>query len=219
MEPAYRGKTKDVYDEGPYLVFHFKDSVLGADGREDTGGNEVIGERRGKGSAILKQTEFFFKLLERKGIKTHFVGRIDERRARFLKTERIPLEVIYRFRAYGSFLRRYGRFVRPLEELNIVEFTLKDDALGDPPICEEAIEKLGIASAEEVALMKALTRRVAGVLHEFFEEKDLEIVDFKIEFGRKGGELLVIDEVSGDTMRVMKDGKILKSEELLGVME
>ncbi|AEH24314.1 phosphoribosylaminoimidazolesuccinocarboxamide synthase [Pyrococcus yayanosii] len=218
MRLIYRGKTKNVYEDGPYLIFYFKDSLLGFGDEEDTGGNEVIGERKGKGSAVLKQAEFFFKLLEEHGIKTHFVERLDERRARFLKAEKIPLEVIYRFKAYGSFLRRYCGWVEPLQELNIVEFTLKDDSLGDPLITEEAIERLGIASAEEIRQMKETTKKVAKILREFFSSKALDIIDFKLEFGRRERRLLVIDEISGDTMRVMRNGKLLSQEELLEVI-
>ncbi len=219
MRLIYRGKTKDVYEDGPYLVFYFKDSLLGEDGREDTGGNEVIGERRGKGSAVLKQTGFFFSLLERNGIRTHFVERIAGRRARFLRAERIPLETIYRFKAYGSFLRRYSGWVESLQELGIVEFTLKDDSLGDPLITEEAILRLSIASEGELEKMKEVTKRVAEILEEFFSAKGFELIDFKLEFGRLNGELLVIDELSGDTMRVMKGGRLLSQEKLLEVVE
>ncbi|BAD84621.1 phosphoribosylaminoimidazolesuccinocarboxamide synthase [Thermococcus kodakarensis KOD1] len=219
MRPIYRGKTKDVYEDGPYLVFYFKDSVLGEDGREDTGGNEIVGERRGKGSIVLDETEFFFRLLEEKGIRTHFVERIDERRARFLRAERIPLEVIYRELAYGSFLRRYQGWVKELKPLGIVEFTLKDDSLKDPLITEEAVVKLGIASEGEVREMKEKTRKVAEILREFFSSKGLQLVDFKLEFGRRNGELIVIDELSGDTMRVIKDGKLLSQEELREVIK
>ncbi|HIH72221.1 MAG: phosphoribosylaminoimidazole-succinocarboxamide synthase [Thermococcaceae archaeon] len=219
MKLIYRGKTKDVYEDGEFLIFYFKDSILGFGEKEDTGGNEVIGGRKGKGSVVLKQTEFFFKLLEKRGVKTHFVERLDERRAKFLKAERIPLEVIYRYKAYGSFLRRYGELVKPLSDLDIVEFTLKSDALGDPLICEEVTETLGIATKEEIEEMKKTTRKVAQILKEFFKSKGFEIIDFKLEFGRKNDELLVIDEISGDTIRVMKGGKLLKQEELLGVIE
>ncbi|MBP1913054.1 phosphoribosylaminoimidazolesuccinocarboxamide synthase [Thermococcus stetteri] len=219
MRLVYRGKTKDVYEDGPYLVFHFNDSILGEGGREDTGGNEVVGERRGKGSAVLDETEFFFRLLEEKGTRTHFVERIDERKARFLKAERIPLEVIYRELAYGSFLRRYKSWVGELTPLGIVEFTLKDDSLKDPLITEEAIVKLGIASEEEIREMKEKTLEVAGILREFFSAKGLQLVDFKLEFGRRDGELIVIDELSGDTMRVMKGKELLSQEELREVIK
>ncbi len=219
MRLIYRGKTKDVYEDGPYLIFHFKDTVLGREGREDSGGNEVIGERTGKGSLVLKQTEFFFRLLERNGVKTHFVERIDERRARFLKAEKIPLEVIYRELAYGSFLRRYRGWAKPFQRLGIVEFTLKDDSLDDPVIVEEAITALGIASKNEVEEMKETTRKVAGVLRDFFSSEGLQLVDFKLEFGRFDDGLIIIDELSGDTMRVAKDGRILTREELLEVIE
>ncbi|ASJ02911.1 phosphoribosylaminoimidazolesuccinocarboxamide synthase [Thermococcus profundus] len=218
MRPIYRGKTKDVYEDGPYLVFYFKDSILGEGGREDTGGNEVVGERKGKGSAVLDETEFFFGLLEKKGIKTHFVERIGGRRARFLRAERIPLEVIYRELAYGSFLRRYRGWVEELKPLGIVEFTLKDDSLKDPLITEEATVKLGIAGKEEVKEMKETTLKVAEILRSFFSSKGLQLVDFKLEFGRRNGELILIDELSGDTMRVMKDGKLLSQEELREVI-
>jgi len=215
---VYSGKTKDVYEDGPYLIFHFKDTVLGREGREDSGGNEVIGEKEGKGSLVLKQTEFFFRLLERNGVKTHFVGRIDERKARFLKAERIPLEVIYRELAYGSFLRRYKGWAKPFQRLGIVEFTLKDDSLDDPLIAEEAITALGIAGREEVEEMKETTRKVARVLRDFLSSKGLQLVDFKLEFGRLDGELIVIDELSGDTMRVAKGNRILTREELSEVI-
>ncbi|WP_258084478.1 phosphoribosylaminoimidazolesuccinocarboxamide synthase [Thermococcus thermotolerans] len=219
MRLVYRGKTKDVYEEGPYLIFHFKDTVLGREGKEDSGGNEVIGEREGKGSIVLEQTEFFFKLLERNGVKTHFIERIDERKARFLKAERIPLEVIYRFKAYGSFLRRYRGWVNQLQELNIVEFTLKDDSLDDPLIAEEAVVALGIASRREVEEMKETTRKVARILGKFFSSRGLQLVDFKLEFGRLDGGLIVIDELSGDTMRVAKKEMVLTREELSEVIE
>ncbi|WP_297552862.1 phosphoribosylaminoimidazolesuccinocarboxamide synthase [Thermococcus sp.] len=218
MRLIYSGKTKDVYEDGPYLIFHFKDTVLGREGREDSGGNEVIGEKEGKGSLVLKQTEFFFRLLERNGVKTHFVGRIDERKARFLKAERIPLEVIYRELAYGSFLRRYKGWAKPFQRLGIVEFTLKDDSLDDPLIAEEAITALGIAGREEVEEMKETTRKVARVLRDFLSSKGLQLVDFKLEFGRLDGELIVIDELSGDTMRVAKGNRILTREELSEVI-
>ncbi|MCD6372603.1 MAG: phosphoribosylaminoimidazolesuccinocarboxamide synthase [Thermococcus sp.] len=218
MRLIYSGKTKDVYEDGPYLVFHFKDTVLGREGREDSGGNEVIGEREGKGSIVLEQAEFFFRLLEENGIKTHFVERIDERRARFLRAEKIPLEVIYRELACGSFLRRYKGWVEPFQRLGIVEFTLKDDSLDDPLIAEEAITALGIASKNEVEEMKETTRKVARVLRDFLSSKGLQLVDFKLEFGRLNGKLIVIDELSGDTMRVAKDGRILTREELSGVI-
>ncbi|NJE00995.1 phosphoribosylaminoimidazolesuccinocarboxamide synthase [Thermococcus sp. JdF3] len=219
MRLVYSGKTKDVYEDGPYLIFHFKDTVLGRNGREDSGGNEVIGEMAGKGSLVLEQTEFFFRLLERNGVKTHFVERIDERKARFLKAERIPLEVIYRELAYGSFLRRYKGWTKPFQRLGVVEFTLKDDSLDDPPIAEEAVVALGIAGEEEVREMKETTRKVARILREFFSSKGLQLVDFKLEFGRLDGRLIIIDELSGDTMRVAKDGRILTREELSEVIE
>ena len=218
MRLVYSGKTKDVYEDGPYLVFHFKDTVLGREGREDRGGNEVIGEKAGKGSLVLEQAEFFFRLLERNGVKTHFVERIDERKARFLKAERIPLEVIYRELAYGSFLRRYKGWAKPFQRLGIVEFTLKDDSLDDPLIAEEAVIALGIAGKEEVEAMKETAKKVVGILREFFSSKGLQLVDFKLEFGRFDGELIVIDELSGDTMRVAKGNRILTREELSEVV-
>ena len=218
MRLVYSGKTKDVYEDSPYLVFHFKDTVLGRNGQEDSGGNEVIGEKTGKGSLVLEQTEFFFRLIEGNGVKTHFVERIDWRKARFLKAERIPLEVIYRELAYGSFLRRYGSWVKPFQGLGIVEFTLKDDSLDDPLIAEDAVVALGIAGKEEVEVMKETAKKVAGILREFFSSKGLQLVDFKLEFGRLDGELIVIDELSRDTMRVARNGRILTREELSEVV-
>ncbi len=105
-----------------------------------------------------------------------------------------------------------------LKPLGIAEFTLKDDSLKDPLITEEAIVKLGIASEEEIQEMKEKTLKVAGILREFFSSKGLQLVDFKLEFGRRNGELIIIDELSGDTMRIMRNGKLLSQEELREVI-
>lgn len=107
MRFIYCGKIKDVYEDGFYFVFYFKDLVFGEDGREDIGGNGIVGERRGKGSIVFDEIEFFFCFFEEKGIRMYFVEWIDERRVCFLRVERILLEVIYCEFVYGSFLRCY----------------------------------------------------------------------------------------------------------------
>ena len=216
-EKLYSGKTKDVFlqDDGNVLLY-FKDAVTGAEGRIDSGANEVIGEVEGKGNASLHLTVYFFHLLQKAGIPTHFLGMGPAENTILVKHARsFNLEVIFREKAWGSFVRRYGKFARegmPLPSL--VEFTLKDDERGDPLITEDALVALDIVSRQEVEYMKDTARRATSLIKDHLASHGLELIDIKYEFGEVEGKTMIIDEVSGDSMRVVKNGKVLMQKEL-----
>lgn len=221
MKKLYTGKTKDVFlNADGNIVLRFKDSVTGTDGDIDSGANEVIGEIAGKGLASLRTTIYFFDLLKAAGIPTHYIGPgpefgLSDDTIVVKQARSYHLEVICREKAWGSFVRRYGKYVEQGRVLpSLVEFTLKDDQRGDPLITEDALVALGIVSAEAVEYMKRTAKEATAVIKQHLAEKGLELIDIKYEFGEVGGQTVIIDEVSGDSMRVVKQGKVLLQKEL-----
>ena len=161
MKRLYRGKTKDLFlFAEDRLLLYFKDSVTGTGDCLDPGGNEVVGKVTGKGNASLRLSVFFFELLEQAGIPTHYLGPGPVENSLLVKRARsFGLEVICREKAWGSFLHRYGRYVTAGEPLpSLVEFTLKDDDRGDPPITGETLAALKIASPEAVSYTHLASR-------------------------------------------------------------
>jgi len=208
MEIIYEGKTKRLLKFGDQVVLKFKDDVTGdAEGNPDPGGNLVVGTLEGKGAASAKVAAYFFKLMGEADIPTHFKGLRSDDEIEVALTTPIPLEVIYRAKALGSFLTRYQGHVEPLTPLDLVEFNLKKDKLKDPLITRQAILKLGLTGDVELGRIEVTTRRVAGLVRRTLTEVGLELIDMKLEFGRTGDKLLVIDGISGDTMRVYDPGK------------
>jgi phosphoribosylaminoimidazole-succinocarboxamide synthase len=131
------------------------------------------------------------------------------------------LEVICRYRAVGSFLKRYGKYVEDGQPLDaFVEVTLKDDERGDPPITEDALDMLGILSKKEYEILKALTQKISGIIKEELAKKGLELYDIKFEFGRIGEDqhIALIDEISGGNMRVYQNGRSVEPLELERIM-
>jgi len=203
MEIIYDGKTKRILSDGEKVLLQFKDTVTGdAHGKLDTGGDFVVGSVEGKGVASAKVAVYFFKLLNEFGIATHFRSVHSDAEIEVSLAEKIPLEVIYRAKAFGSFLIRYKGRVEPMAQLDLIEFNLKDDALKDPLMTPQAIVKLGFASEDELERMGAMARKIASVVIKALSDGGLELVDMKLEFGRADGKLLMVDELSGDTMRV-----------------
>lgn len=211
------GKTKAVYDRGDgHVLIVFKDDVTGTEEGIDPGGNVVVGKVAGKGEAALRQSAYFFSLLAAHGVPTHFV-QVDEQVPGMVarKAGWFGLEFIVRFRAYGSFVRRYGRFVKEGDDLGgLVEITVKDDERGDPLIVDEAVAALGIMSSEQVGEAKALAARAARIIREHLQEKGLDLLDIKFEVGAAEGGLILIDDVSTDNMRVARDGTVLDAAAL-----
>ncbi|MCK9223095.1 MAG: phosphoribosylaminoimidazolesuccinocarboxamide synthase [Limnochordia bacterium] len=221
MQRTYVGKTKDVFvmDDGR-IMLHFKDAVTGSAGKVDSGANEVIGEVAGKGQSSYRLTLYFFELLKDAGIPTHFVGVGPIENSMIVESARsYELEVICREKAWGSFVRRYGKHVTEGTPLpSLVEFTIKDDERGDPLITDDALVALNIVTDEEVQYMKKTARTVTALLKKDLARKGLELIDIKYEFGEVDGHPLLIDEISGDSMRVVKDGQVLLQKELAGAI-
>ncbi len=221
MKLISQGKTKDVYkrEDGNYLL-KFKDDLTGKDGIFDPGANSVGLNIAGAGKAALKMSEFFFEILEKSRIPTHYIEANIEKDYMIVKPAIVfgrGLEIICRYRAVGSFFRRYGEYIKegsPLDAL--IEFTLKDDVRNDPLITEDALIMLGILSQEQFNVLKGLTKRIAGIIKEELSGKGIELYDIKLEFGREKNskKLILIDEISGGNMRAFKDGKYLEPLEL-----
>jgi len=221
LKRLYRGKTKDLFlFAEDRLLLYFKDSVTGTGDCLDPGGNEVVGKVTGKGNASLRLSVFFFELLEQAGIPTHYLGPGPVENSLLVKRARsFGLEVICREKAWGSFLHRYGRYVTAGEPLpSLVEFTLKDDDRGDPPITGETLAALKIASPEAISYMEQTARRATTLIKEQIAPKGLELIDIKYEFGESDGRILLIDEISGDSMRVLRDDRVLLPDEPAAVI-
>jgi phosphoribosylaminoimidazole-succinocarboxamide synthase len=217
MKLTYQGKTKDVYqrEDGNY-VLKFKDDVTGVDGVFDPGANTVGLSIEGAGKAGLKLTTYFFEQLNKQGIPTHFIDSHIDEQTMTVKPASVfgkGLEVICRYRAVGSFLRRYGLYAEENQPLDaFVEVTLKDDGREDPPITKDALAMLDILTTEEYETLKSLTQQIAGVIKAELAKKDIELYDIKFEFGRDQttGDILLIDEISGGNMRAFKDGEYIE---------
>lgn len=213
MNLLFKGKTKNVYElaNGQYRL-QFKDDVTGADGVFDPGANQVGLTIDGIGKEDLKLSAFFFEKINAAGFPTHFItfdaeaGTMDVKPA-FVYGK--GLELICRFVATGSFIRRYGAYAKDGDLLNgYVEVTLKDDERGDPLITVDALEQLNILNAEEYAVLVKNTRDIASLIKAILAEKELDLYDIKLEFGKnkETGEIMLIDEISGGNMRVYKKG-------------
>ena len=221
MKLIYQGKTKDVYqlEDGNYML-KFKDDVTGVDGVFDPGANSVGLTIEGAGRSGLKLTKYFFELLNEKGIPTHYINADIENVTMTVKPAEVfgkGLEVICRYRAVGSFFRRYGLYAEEGQHLDaFVEVTIKDDKREDPTISEDALDMLGILSKAEYKVLKKLTQKIAGIVKNELAKKQIELYDIKFEFGRAGEnkEIVLIDEISGGNMRAYKDGKYIEPLEL-----
>lgn len=212
MEKIYTGKTKDIYkhENGNY-VLKFKDDVTGVDGVFDPGANSVGLSIEGVGKEDLKCTKYFFEMLRNRGIKTHFVeANIEENTMTVLPCQVFGkgIEVIARFIATGSFVRRYGSYIEDKTVLpeTYVEVTLKDDDCNDPLITKEGLAILNILQENEYDDIVRMTKSITGIIRDELASKGLTLYDIKLEFGRRDGEVLLIDEISGGNMRVF-DGE------------
>ena len=213
MKLVYEGKTKNVYElpDGNFML-KFKDDVTGKDGVFDPGANHVALYIEGMGKGGLRLTEYFFKQIEAAGIPTHFISaNIDEATMTIKPATAFGkgVEMICRFRAVGSFMRRYGLYAVSEQKLDgLVEFTLKDDDREDPPITQDTLEMLGILKPGEFGTLKELTRRIAIIIRDIFTAKNAELYDMKLEFGRLAdGTIALIDEISSGNIRVYSNGK------------
>lgn len=224
MRKIYTGKTKDIYknDDGN-LVLKFKDDVTGENGVFDPGANSVGLSINGVGHEGLKITKFFFEILKKKGIKTHFIDCDLENNTMTVKEAKVfgkGLEVICRFKAVGSFIRRYGLYANPNDDLDTyVEITLKDDKRNDPLITKDALIQLNILTEEEYEKIVFLTKKICIIIRDVLKQKSLTLYDIKLEFGKYGNEILLIDEISGGNMRVYNKDDIVSPTDLYSFLE
>lgn len=197
VDLLYEGKAKKVFttEDPDLLIVDYKDDATAFNG-------EKKGTIVGKGVVNNRMTNYIFQVLEKEGVPTHFVEELSDRETVVKKVEIVPLEVIIRNIAAGSFSKRLGvpegtKFAEPT-----LEFSYKDDALGDPLINDYFAIALGAATKEEIATISKYAFKVNEVLKEFFMKSNIELVDFKIEFGRYHGEIILADETSPDTCRL-----------------
>lgn len=225
MKLLYKGKTKDVYElDEQRVILKFKDDVTGSDGKFDPGANEVGLTIDGMGKSGLKLTRFFFEKLNHLEIPTHYLDAdIEEGTMTVLKASAFGkgVEVICRYKAVGSFIRRYGLYANEGDDLDsYVEFTLKDDERGDPLITKDALDMLGILNKAEYEEIEKFTRKICSVIREELASRDLELYDIKLEFGRVGkdGHIALIDEISGGNMRAYRGDEYIEPLELERIM-
>ena len=220
MKKLYTGKTKDVYQlDNGNVMLKFKDDCTGKDGVFDPGENTVGLTIEGIGKANLQTSVYYFELLKKAGIKTHYVSaNIDDATMEVLpgKVFGHGLEVICRLVATGSFIRRYGEYIENGTRLEggYVECTFKNDEKGDPLVTGEGLVALGIMTAEMFDSIKAQTLAITKIVADDLKSIGLDLWDIKFEFGYNGNEVILIDEIASGNMRVYKGDEIVEPVEL-----
>ncbi len=195
-ELLYEGKAKKVYatDEPKYLIVDYKDDATAFNG-------EKKGTIAEKGIINNRVSNHMFQVLESKGITTHFVKEISDRETIVKKVEIVPIEVIVRNIAAGSLAKRLGLEEGTKLKTTVLEFCYKNDELGDPMINEYHALTLSLATTEEMEAMSKISFKVNEIMTDYFKDINIELIDFKLEFGRFEGEIILADEISPDTCR------------------
>ncbi len=192
----YEGKAKKVFatTDDKVVLVSYKDDATAFNGIKK-------GQIVGKGIINNKCTNILFKMLEEKGVETHLIEEISETDTFVKKVQIVPLEVIIRNVAAGSFSKNLGIEEGSTLKCPVLEFCYKDDALGDPLINDYHALAIGIATEEEIAQIKEMAFKINGILKEFFASVGVSLIDMKFEFGRYDGRIILADEISPDTCR------------------
>ena len=196
-EQLYEGKAKKVFatDDKDVVLVSYKDDATAFNGLKK-------GQISGKGVINNRCTNLIFQMLEKHGIKTHYIKEVSPTDTFVKKVQIVPLEVIVRNVAAGSFSKRYGvPEGTPLKSTGF-EFSYKNDDLGDPMINDFYALAMGLATKEEIETIRSMAFKVNELLTEFFKGIGLDLIDFKLEFGRFNGEIILADEISPDTCRL-----------------
>lgn len=193
----YEGKAKKIFltDDPDILIVSYKDSATAFNG-------EKKGSIKGKGEINNRMTNYLFRLLDKEGIPTHYVKELSGRETAVKRVEIVPLEVIIRNVAAGSFSKRLGIAEGTVLKEPTIEFSYKNDALGDPLINSSFARALGLASEEEIDTIKNYAFKINQILKRIFLAAGLKLIDFKIEFGRYHDKIILADEISPDTCRL-----------------
>ena len=196
LEQIYEGKAKKVYatDDPKIVIVDYKDDATAFNGLKK-------GTITGKGVVNNKVSNHFFRLLEQQGIPTHYVEQLSDRETAVRRVEILPVEVIVRNRAAGSFSKRMGVAEGTTLACPILEYSYKNDELGDPFINSYYIRALNIATDDEMEQVKIYSFQINDILKAYLDELGIELIDFKLEFGRFDGKVILADEISPDTCR------------------
>ncbi len=201
-EKIYEGKAKVLFQSKNHseIIQYFKDDTTAFN-------NEKFAIKQGKGVLNNAISTFFMELLHQNGIKTHFLKKIDDRNQLVTKVTIIPLEVIVRNIAAGSFSKKFGVEKGTKLASPLVEFSYKKDELGDPLIPNDHITLFGIATDQEISSIKSQALKINEILGMEFKKCGLDLVDFKVEFGKNSsGEIILADEISPDSCRLWEVG-------------
>ena len=197
LEQLYEGKAKKVFktDDPKCVIVDYKDDATAFNG-------EKKGQIVGKGVVNNTMTNIILQLLEQKGVPTHYIEQISDRETIVKAVKILPLEVIMRNISAGSFAKRYGVEEGIVFDEPTFELSYKNDDLGDPLMCESHALALKLVTKEQLAEVNKYAAIVNDTLKEFFMDKGLKLVDFKIEFGLYDGQVILADEISPDTCRL-----------------
>ncbi|MBU3131984.1 phosphoribosylaminoimidazolesuccinocarboxamide synthase [Clostridium gasigenes] len=196
LEMMYEGKAKQVFrtDKEDEVIVYYKDDATAFNG-------EKKGQINDKGELNNAITSMIFEMLNENGIKTHFIEKLNDREQLCKKVQIVPLEVIVRNVAAGSMAKRLGLEEGFALKTTVFELSYKDDNLGDPLINDFHAVAIGAATFEELETIYSITAKINDLLKEFFIKQNIRLIDFKIEFGRYNGEIILADEISPDTCR------------------
>lgn len=195
-EMIYEGKAKKVFatEDPDILIVDYKDDATAFNGLKK-------GTISGKGVINNKMSNFMCRLLAEQGIPTHYVEELSDRETAVKRVEIVPLEVIIRNKAAGSMAKRLGLAEGTELKCPVFELSYKDDALGDPMINDSHAIACGFATEEEIATIRSLALKINEIMKVYFATKNVELIDYKLEFGRYHGEIILADEISPDTCR------------------
>ena len=213
FELLYTGKTKNVYKlPNGNCLLEFKDDCTGKDGVFDPGENAVGLTIEGVGDVNLRMSIYFFEKINAAGILTHYVSADLKETTMEVLPARVfghGLEVICRYKAVGSFFRRYGDYIAEGADLPAyVETTFKNDAKGDPLVTKDALVALGVMTGVQYDSLKDMTQAITKIVADELKARGLDLYDIKFEFGYDAdGNVMLIDEIASGNMRVYKDGE------------
>lgn len=195
-QQLYEGKAKRVFatDNPDVVLVSYKDDATAFNGLKK-------GQIAGKGIVNNRCSNHLFKMLEKSGIKTHYIEEISDTDTLVKKVQIVPIEVIVRNIAAGSLAKRLGVEEGTVMKKAVLEFCYKDDALGDPMINDYHIYAIDLATETELDTIKEMSFKINDLLRSYLKDINIDLIDFKLEFGRYHGEIILADEISPDTCR------------------